>query len=93
MDSLAYLILYPEVELFILTWPQEDDLTSRIWQALRPGQYLLYVGEERGGCTADAAFFELINGHEVENFATREMKHSFLSFDDFHDQPSLYQKG
>lgn len=93
MDSLDYLLLYPEVDLFILAWPQEDDLATRIWQALGPGQYLLYIGEERDGCTANSAFFELIHGHEVENFATREMKHSFLSFDDFHDQPYLYQKG
>jgi hypothetical protein len=37
MDSLDYLRLHPEVELFILAWPQEDDLASRIWQALCPG--------------------------------------------------------
>ena len=92
MDSLEYLLLHPEVELFILAWPQEDDLATRIWQALRPGQYLLYIGEDRGGCTADNDFFELIHGHEVEHIGTREMKQSFLSFDDFHDQPHLYQK-
>ncbi|MCI5145144.1 MAG: hypothetical protein D3923_06340 [Candidatus Electrothrix sp. AR3] len=93
MDSLDYLRLHPEVELFILAWPEEDDLASRIWQALRPGQHLLYIGEDRDGCTADNVFFELIHGHEVGNNATKETKQSFLSFDDFHDQPYLYQKG
>ena len=93
MDSLDYLRLHPEVELFILAWPEEDDLASRIWQALRPGQHLLYIGEDRDGCTANNVFFELIQGHEVENNATKEMRQSFLSFDDFHDQPYLYQKG
>lgn len=92
MDSLEYLRLHPEVDLFILAWPQEDDLASRIWQALRPGQHLLYIGEEKGGCTADNIFFELILGHEVEHNGTRNMRESFLSFDDFHDQPHLYQK-
>ncbi len=92
MDSLEYLCLHPEVQLFILAWPEEDDLASRIWQALHPGQYLLYIGEDRDGCTANNLFFELIHGHEVVNNATREMRHSFLSFDDFHDQPHLYQK-
>ncbi|NOR25473.1 MAG: hypothetical protein GQ542_14015 [Desulforhopalus sp.] len=92
MDSLDYLLLYPEVELYILAWPQEDDLATRIWQALRPGQYLLYIGEDRDGCTANSAFFELIHGHEVVNNVTWKMKQSFLSFDDFHDQPHLYRK-
>jgi len=92
MDSLEYLLLHPEVELFILAWPQEDGLATRIWQALHPGQYLLYIGEDRGGCTASTLFFELIHGHEVDNKATREMRQSFLSFDDFRDQPRLYQK-
>jgi hypothetical protein len=93
IDSLDYLRLHPEVELFIMAWPEEDDLASRIWQALRPGQHLLYIGEDRDGCTANNVFFELVHDHEVENNATEEMRQSFLSFDDFHDQPHLYQKG
>lgn len=92
MDSLEYLRCYPDVELFILAWPEEDDLASQIWQALRPGQHLLYIGENRGGCTANNIFFDFVHGCEVENSATKKMKESFLSFDDFYDQPSLYQK-
>lgn len=56
MDSLDYLHLHPEVELFILSWPEEDYLASRIWQALHPGQHLLYIGESRDGCTANNLF-------------------------------------
>jgi hypothetical protein len=26
-----------------------------------PGQWLVYEGEDAGGCTADAAFFEFMN--------------------------------
>ena len=92
MDSVDYILLHPEVELFILAWPQEDDLATRIWQALQPGQRLLYIGEDRDGCTANNVFLDLIHGHEVENNATMEMRQSFLSFDDFHDQPHLYLK-
>lgn len=93
MDSLEYILHHPEVELFLLAWPQEDNLATRIWQALQPGQRLLYIGEGRGGCTANNAFFDLLHGHEVENNAIMEMRQSFLSFDDFHDQPHLYLKG
>ncbi len=92
MNSLEYLPLHPEVELFILAWPGEDNLATRIWQGLHSGQHLLYIGEEKGGCTANDSFFDLIQGHEIENAATWEMKESFLSFDDFHDQAYLYKK-
>ncbi len=92
MDSLDYLRLHPEVELFILSWPEEDGLATRIWQALRPGQHLLYIGEDRDGCTADNIFFDLIHGNEIDNKTTTEIRQSFLSFDDFHDQPHLYKK-
>ncbi len=92
LDSLEYVLLHPEVELFILAWPPENDLATRIWQVLKSGQYLLYIGEDRDGCTANNIFFDLIHGYEVENNATKKMRQSFLSFDDFHDQPYLYQK-
>ncbi len=92
MDSLDYILLHPEVELYILAWPQEDDMATRIWQSLLPGQHLLYIGEGKDGCTANNVFLDLINGHEIENIATVEMKQSFLSFDDFRDQPHLYRK-
>jgi len=92
MDSLEYVLLHPEVQLFILVWPQEDDLAARIWSALQPGQHLLYIGEGRDGCTANNEFLELIHGRDVKNDATRRMRQSFLSFDDFHDQPRLCQK-
>ncbi len=92
MDSLEYLRHHPEVELFILAWPEENDLATSIWLALKPGQHLLYIGEGRNGCTANTLFFELIKSCELETSATREMKQSFLSFDDFHDQPHLYLK-
>ena len=92
MDSLDYLRHHPEVELFILAWPQDDNLATRLWQTLQTDQHLLYIGEDRGGCTANNAFFDLILGQEVQNNATKEMRQSFLSFDDFHDHPKLYKK-
>lgn len=92
MDSLDYILLHPEVELYILAWPQEGEMATSIWLALQPGQHLLYIGEDRDGCTANNVFLDLIHGHEVENNATMEMRQSFLSFDDFHDQPHLYLK-
>ena len=72
MDSLDYLHLHPEVELFILAWPEEDDLASRIWQTLCSGQHLLYIGEDRDGCTADSVFFELIDATKCEIMSLRK---------------------
>jgi hypothetical protein len=36
----------------LLVWPPHD------FMAMRPGQILLYAGEDKGGCTADDAFFD-----------------------------------
>ncbi len=93
MDSLYYVQNHPEVDLFILSWPYVDNIAARIWQALRPGQHLLYIGELQGGCTANDAFFTLIVGQEMINAKTKKMRQSFLSFDDFHDKPYLFRKG
>lgn len=92
VDSLEYVLSHRDVQLFILAWPEESNLATTIWQALLPDQHLLYIGEGMNGCTANTAFFEILQGHEVENASTRKMKQSFLSFDDFHDQPHLYRK-
>ena len=40
-----------DIQLYIMAWPYMDEHALRVWEALRPGQYLLYFGESYGGCT------------------------------------------
>lgn len=50
----------------LLVWPPHDfAFAEKIAMAMRPGQILLYAGEEKGGCTADDAFFDYMEGRRI----------------------------
>jgi hypothetical protein len=60
---------------------------------MRPGQYLLYIGEGHGGCTADDGFFESTCDHQVLfDEAFNKVSKSFVQFVGLHDMPELYLK-
>lgn len=45
----------------LLTWPPlGQPFALRVARAMLPGQWLVYEGEDAGGCTADDAFFEFM---------------------------------
>ena len=45
----------------LLTWPPYGQpFALRVAQAMLPGQWLVYEGEDAGGCTADDAFFDFM---------------------------------
>ena len=69
-----------------------SDFATQIWKAMRADQYLLYIGEQPGGCTADDEFFELVEDHEVDTPLTEGMGRSFVSFWAMHDFPHLFKK-
>ena len=42
----------------LLSWPpSRGDMAVRVGRALGQGQWLIYLGEARNGCTASGAFF------------------------------------
>lgn len=45
-------------EIILMTWPCMSDFAFNVIQKMRPGQFLLYHGESKGGCTANARFFD-----------------------------------
>lgn len=46
----------------LMTWPPYDDpFALKVALAMLPGQWLVYEGENVGGCTANAAFFEFMS--------------------------------
>jgi hypothetical protein len=91
IDSLEYMRRNPGVDMYILSWPMYDSpLAYRIWRRMHPGQELLYIGEGKGGCTANDAFFGAVEGHRVED--TWGLDDSFDRFVGMHDRPKLYIK-
>lgn len=75
--------------MFVLSWPWMDDLAIRVWKAMRPGQYLLYIGEN-GGCNADEEFCNLLTDDEGD--IKVERLNGFVSFWGIHDRPYLMRK-
>jgi len=77
---------YP-VDLVLLSWPYMDSSAYDCLQTMKLGQYLLYIGEDRGGCTANDAFFDYVNSHcEVVDSV------GFESFPGLYDHPMLIRK-
>ena len=54
---------FPEKEVLISIWPLYLDpmLTDAI--KIFTGDKLIYIGEEKGGCTADDEFFEILENN------------------------------
>ena len=89
-DSIQYVKENQDVELFILSWPYMDSTAYRIWDAMNKGQYLLYIGEWKGGCTANDQFFDEISSHIVDD--KWDVRLSFIAFHMLHDTINLFKK-
>ena len=90
MDAAKYVRMYP-VQLYILSWPDYgSDVAYRVWRSMKRGQYLLFIGEDEGGCTANDAFFKAVRSKEISDIWGLEK--NFIAFWGIHDRPILYQK-
>jgi len=78
---------YPERDLFI-SWPSYDETWAHeVIQALQPGRVVFYVGEGRGGCTADDDFHSYLD----ENCEEVDVVH-LPSWWGIHDNLYIYRK-
>jgi hypothetical protein len=64
MDHKTAIATYP-TEVLFMSWPSYDDKFAAESLRVFLGKYLIYIGEDVGGCTADDEFFEII-GDEWE---------------------------
>lgn len=66
MDALEAVRTYPDRNVFVC-WPSRDeDWAAEMAEAVLPGRSLAYIGEGRGGCTANGRFFDVI-GRKFED--------------------------
>ena len=92
-DAVRFVKNTPETDMYVLSWPYMDPLARMIWDAMKPGQYLLYIGEDWGGCTADESFFQAIDGFEiVDDEYFNKIDETFVQFWGIHDRPRLFKK-
>jgi len=54
----------------LLVWPPYNkDMAFRVAKATNPGQHLIYVGEDSGGCTGCQRFHKLLASQFIEELA------------------------
>lgn len=88
-DSIQYVKDNQDTDLFILSWPYMDNVAFKIWNKMKPGQILLYIGEGCGGCTANDDFFSITEKYEIDSSI---LNNNFKSFCGIHDRPRLFKK-
>lgn len=85
----AVTLLPGEFDAVILTWPHvSSGLASRVVDTMKQGQVLVYQGEGSGGCTAEEAFFDVIENTalwEPLETVTRQLNEVHVQFDGLHD--------
>ena len=92
-DAVEFVKEHQETELFIVSWPYMDDIVFEIWNNMKSGQYLFYIGESMGGCTANDNFFNAVAGCEIEDdIEFNEIGVNFIQFQGIHDECVLYKK-
>jgi SAM-dependent methyltransferase len=86
-DAVKFLERNPEADLF-MSWPDyESSFAEDLAKLLRPGGKLAYIGEDRGGCTANEVFFDVLD----KDFEEPELVR-IPQFMAIHDYLTIYQK-
>lgn len=72
-----------------MAWPPYNyPMATQVAKAMKPGRYLIYVGEPIGGCTGDDNFFHLLN----KDFKKIDTKAKVDKWFGIHDYVCVYQK-
>lgn len=73
IDCLEAIKKYPDADIFIMSWTYMNNTAYESLKLIRevnPNALLIYIGEGWGGCTADDAFFDLVEKVDDEDFET-----------------------
>lgn len=83
-----------DYDAVIVSWPDYDsDIGVKILNHMYPGQILVYIGESRGGCCANDAFFDTIyDKFRPADTANELLSDLHLRFQGAFDSVCLYTK-
>ena len=80
----------------LLTWPPyQQPFAIRVAEAMLPGQFLIYEGEDAGGCTADDAFFEFMadaSRWDLMSVDTARLNAAHVTLDTLHDHWTVWRR-
>ena len=87
MSALDAVKAYPDRNVFVC-WPSYNEgWAAKMAKKIKPGRSLVYIGEGRGGATADSDFFKVLDKYfnEVEQM-------SIPQWDGLHDFMSIFKR-
>lgn len=78
----------------ILSWPPyESEFAHKIFERLKPGTTIWYLGESCGGCCADDHFFEDLDQQALYlDIPSKKLNEHHLQFQGIHDYWQVYKK-
>lgn len=79
---------YPDRNVFMAWPPYDDEMGFEVVSAMKIGGILVYVGEDRGGCTGNDDFFDFLE----KNFKELEHHVYIPSWSGIYDLVKVYQK-
>lgn len=87
MSASDAVLRWPERNVFV-SWPSYDEAWAGEMAAkMQPGRMLVYIGESKHGCTADAGFFDLLRDG-FEKVDSMAIPH----WDGIHDYLEIYRR-
>lgn len=79
------------LDIIIMSWPPYDDVVAakalKKMREVNPSCIMIYIGEEKGGCTANDEFYNILERIEDESFNLANAK--FQTWPLTKDQPFL----
>lgn len=60
IDAISALNKYDRRNVLLIIWPPMTNMSSEILKQFK-GNKLIYIGEDKGGCTANNEFFEILS--------------------------------
>lgn len=87
-------INFSNYDVILMCWPDFDnDMSKLVVDNMKKGQCLIYLGENKGGCTANSDFFETVNKKfELLEDITDNLNEYHISFMGIHDWWKVYIK-
>lgn len=86
----------PDSEFIILCWPPYSDRTGdislKVWDSMKRGQTLVYIGEGECGCNASEAFFRKVMEYKIYQPDELKDRLHIPSWFGIHDSISFFKK-
>jgi hypothetical protein len=91
LDALLAIEKYADqTDILVMSWPYMDDRAFeviKLWDKLKPGAMVIYIGESDGGCTADEQFFR--HFEDVEDPTFEQVSGRYIAWWGIHDRVCL----